>query len=324
MELFHELKNAACITLQKIIDEVVNGADYSYQEVLDRLTDSFATRELDNHLEESMIKAIFDCTDKNHLILHIASPIPACPSQVEKEWLKSILLDENYIPFLQPALRDKLLTNLVQTNSLIPANVWETHTYIGDDLTNPQFQQKLRIILTALQTKKQVSYVNQDFAGNIHTHTQSPHRLEYSLKENKYYLIVWNEEQNRAIKINIDNLVKITLTNIAIPKAQYEKIRTFFIERLNTNEPLVIKIRQKNNAVERAFALFACYDKKSYVEGEYYKMEIYFRNFDEAQIIHALLSLGSAVTVDSPTRIRDKIIQIVQETYQHYQDNLSF
>ena len=320
MKLFHEVKNSIFLKLLAITNKIEQGHSYNYHQLLKELKSAFPTMEADYSLEESLIESMFDTSDKENIKLFTNKPVPFLPSVIEVSWLKDFLTSPINKALLSTEVYEKLNHALANTPTYLPNNLWERETNIGDDEQNTVLLQNLNLLQTALITQKKISYTNTTVSGKVYTAITSPHRLEYSLKENKYRLIIWHETEQRAIKINIANLSNLEILTTPIPPGEHELLQKFYEDQLASAPSLLLKLTLKNNAFERAFSLFANYDKTAYCENNDYILKISYHRFEEQELINAILSLGSAITVIAPPEFKVKIHHIYQQSYQQFCD----
>ena len=157
-----------------------------------------------------------------------------------------------------------------------------------------------------------LSYKYLDRAGNIHKGVAAPCRLEYDCAQHRIRLILWLQAENRAVKLNVNRLQQINLSNLTYGK----EIELSFKQFLNKNKTSVtIQLLPKYNAVDRCFSIFSSYDKQAIYDedNDSYTLIITYYHFDEEEIINYILSLGAAVVVTEPLHLRHKIIQRLQQ-----------
>ncbi len=238
--------------------------------------------------------------------LFYEAPVPALPSLTELRWLKTMLTDEAADFLLEPPLRNKLLEKLKDVSVLHVDELWEKKTQVGDDLREEPFHTHLKTIWTALRDKKQIHYINRDGQGTRHEHTQEPCRLEYDAAENRYRVIFWNREESRAICVVVNRLLSVSIAEESVRP----DIETLFRQFLDQHkQSFTLRLRKKNNAVDRCFSLFSSYDKEAYVENDgTYIITVYHYSFDEEALLKKILSLGSAATVLEPPALREEVI----------------
>ena len=83
---------------------------------------------------------------------------------------------------------------------------------------------------------------------------------------------------------------------------------------------VTLRLAPKNNAVERAFCLFAPYDKEAAFDEEsgVYTLTVFYYDFDEQEMIGQILSLGSAARVLAPEKMRQEIIAVLRDECSHF------
>ena len=300
----NEIDAGACYTRDTVMQKLQQGYNYSYA----------ASWDLENKLIQTFFS--FDETTKtaqNRFPGHI----PQLPSICELQWLKNLLLDENFSFLLTPALHQKLAHCLENVAPLFSSVSWQKLQNTGDDTSDPRLCQYLRTLQQAFLEQRQIDYVNKDCHGKLHTGTVSPCRLEYDLKGNKYRIIIWNETEQRAIKMNLANLQKLSLSSRAILPCLSEKLNLFFQQHQTI---ISLSLENKVNAVERCFLLFSSYDKETFVDDDRqtYTLKITCYDFDRYELLEKILSLGSAVTVLAPNDFHQEIIQRLKTAYEYY------
>ena len=83
---------------------------------------------------------------------------------------------------------------------------------------------------------------------------------------------------------------------------------------------MTLLLNLKNNAAERAFFLFAPYDKEASFDEEngVYTLTVFYYDFDEQEMIGQILSLGSAARVLAPEKMRQEIIAVLRDECSHF------
>lgn len=317
--LFHESKNTLFTLLCQISNEIQSGRQRTEQDILAQLKKEFLGYEPDIRREKELLHTIFEyesSTDPVRLRLEHSATIPFLPTQLELSWLKNMLEDTQAAFLLSPKLHKKLQQQLKDIPLLHTNEHWKKLRRTEDDTTAEPLQHHLRTLQQALCQNVQIRYINRDATGQIHKGTAIPYRLEYDLSDDKYRLIIWNNEQNRAIKVTLANLIELQLSQEKIPADVYISITKFYETRKTS---LTLRLTPKANAVERCFFLFSPYDKDTWLDGENdFLFRISFYDFDRQEIIDKILSLGAAVTVLEPVDIRKEIIEKLQAAYQKY------
>ena len=317
--LFHENKSTLFTLLCQISNEIQTGAKLTETDILCRLRQEFLNYEPDTDREKELLHTLFKCgtaSEPVQLRLEANTEIPFLATSLELSWLKDMLNDSQADFLLDPKLHSKLQSLLTDIQPLTSKERWKKLRFIGDDTTAAPLQQKLRTLQQAFLQGLQIHYINRDVKGNLHEGTAIPYRLEYDLENDKYRLIIWNSEQNRAIKMTLANIIELQLSTEKIPAEAAFAIAHFYATR---KTQVTLRLTPKANAVERCFFLFSSYDKDTWLEGkETYMLRISFYDFDRQEIIDKILSLGAAVTVLDPADIREEIIEKLQAAYNHY------
>ena len=83
----------------------------------------------------------------------------------------------------------------------------------------------------------------------------------------------------------------------------------------NIDNPIVLKIEDNKNTLDRCFNLFSAYDKRYYYDDNNLILNIYYHDFDEAEIVRDILSLGKSVIVLEPKKIRDKVVNRILRNF---------
>lgn len=310
--------------LCRVINEICRGNRLSESEIQKRLDDAFPGEEFfTSGVEQEVISALFPSRykDGNTPKPFYEAPVPILPSDDERLWLKTMLLDENVAFLLPAALRKKLLTRLADTPDFSLAGVWEKRQAKGDNPAEEPLKGRLSLIWKALRENKKLRYVNIDKSGTRHDNTLAPCRLEYDAAMNRFFLIVWDEEEHRAVKINIHRLETLEIANEPIPPDTEEKFIGFLSAR---KSEVTFRLTDKKNthAFDRCYSLFSAYDKEACAEEEnVYTIKVYFQDFDRREIIARLLSLGPAAIVLEPEDIRAEIIERLKQAWEIYNDN---
>ncbi len=311
--LFHETQSSLFRTLCLIINRIYAGEKYRRNDILDELHSALlhAKRPANAGIEDekNLLDSIFlfdTPDDEAEATLLYPAPVPSIPSISELRWLKTMLMDDSADFLLEPALRKKLLKKLTTINVLpIPA-LWRKKQNTGDSPKTEPFHTHLKIIWRALREQKKLHYINIDGLNRRREYTQEPCRLEYDAAENRYRIIFWNREENRAISALVSRLISVSMTDEPIASDINLLFRTFLNER---REKFTLRLKKKNNAVDRCFSLFSSYDKDAYMDDDgTYVITIYYYAFDKEEICRKILSLGSAAVVISPTKLREEII----------------
>ncbi len=310
--LFHETQSEVFLALVKTINDLSLGHSLTRDDILQR----FPRIDWSNvdRLQE-LINSIFSFDSEGYARTFISSPIAYITPTEQLRWLKSLLLDPECDFLLSDKLRIKLLQELMDVQPLIERNIINIIREQGDNTFHQETTSRLRIIWQALRTRKQLSYTYITVSGKVFQDTAAPCRLEYDCAQHRIRLILWHDRENRAIKLNINRFKELQIA----PEEYTQAIEKKFTDFLAANTTkMVLELKQKNNAVNRCFALFGSYHKQAIYDEEnnIYRLVIHYYRFDEEEITDYIMSLGSAVTVISPQALRARVIERLQAQWQ--------
>lgn len=332
MELFNEYKNRYFQCIQNIINDIYSGVKYKESDIKE-LIENNTFNELEYSLVENILNKESKYTNQNSdecnriklfkqendiYSLGINSPIPIRPTNIECKWLKMLIEDSKGKANLDDNIIEKLTQKLKYIENNSNSNYYWIQKNIdknGDEINDADFNKLITILSTAIQEEKLIKYTSINKNREVYENNICfPYRIEYSIKNNKYRVVVLPKGYDRAIKINVSSFKSIEIIN-EIDNEINEKILSFINGKKNLQEPLVLEIENKFNTVERCFSLFSYYDKEAYYDKEKNKhiLKVYYYSFDEAEIIKDILSLGSSVIVIEPMGIRNKIIERIHK-----------
>lgn len=86
-----------------------------------------------------------------------------------------------------------------------------------------------------------------------------------------------------------------------------------------TNDPIIIKINDKNNALQRSAYIFAHYKRIIYKENNSIYMKIYYyKEYQQEDVLSGILQLGMFVTLIAPDNLVEKIKEIIIKKSENY------
>ena len=311
-KLFDSSKNPIFRLLCRLVNEINFGAELTRKEIKQRilrLPEFIYAEAPETEKEDAIIDALFDFDENGHAKICLAQSINLSPNDTEINFLKTMLLDDEVNFLLPPDLRKKLSERLKNFSPLYNPEDWKKLRLKPDkNFEGKIFSERLAIVTEALRKKFKILRADK---------TIIPCRLEYDFFADKYFLIAWSEEKNIAEKISVHDLEKISLTEEKIFDDVEAKLKNFYAENY---VEISLSVKNTRNAVERCFALFGSFDKKTrFQEDGTYFLLIKYCRFDESEVLEKILSLGAAVTVLSPQNIRKRIIKkfvAIKDLYQ--------
>lgn len=304
--LFHEVHSELFLALCRTINAIAAGTRMTRADILQQLPNlDWGGLERAN----ALIDTLFLFQPDGSACLFLDNGIAARVTTAELVWLRAMLEDPGAAFLLPDNLREKLRQTLAAVPEWPRETIWQTVQEQGDDRT--ALQGRLAIIWQALREKRQLAYANRDSRGQLHEGICSPCRLEYDAAANCYYLIIWQPDEARAIKMRVARLASVQCLDAPIPAGTEEAFHHFLADRRQS-----VTLR-----IERSFMMFASYDKEASYdeEADTYTIQLYYYDFDRREILQQLLSLGAAVTVLAPADMREAIIERLQAAWQTLQ-----
>lgn len=315
MKLFNDYKNRYYRCIQNIINGIYNGEKYTKKDIRAILQDAYLEDEI--VLVKELVDGRFFDYEDDTASLMVGCDVPIRLNNLELAYLKMFVEDECFNGVLDDELLQKLKDKLDDVESLDYNKFWKRENVdkFGDDMKEESFRSKIITLEKAILENKYIKYTSKNKKGEIFKDKIAyPYKIEYSIKNNRYRLVVFCD--NRAIKINVDGIMELEIlkekTVTAEEKAQIEN---FINAKKNISDPLVLKIEDNKNTLDRCFNLFSAYDKKYYYEGENLILNIYYHDFDKAEIIRDILSLGKSAVVLSPESVREEVIKRILRNF---------
>lgn len=315
MKLFNDYKNRYYRCIQNIINGIYNGEKYTKKDIRAILQDAYLEDEI--VLVKELVDGRFFDYEDDTASLMVGCDVPIRLNNLELAYLKMFVEDECFNGVLDDELLQKLKDKLDDVESLDYNKFWKRENVdkFGDEIKDEEFREKIITLEKAILENKYIKYTSKNKKGEIFKDKIAyPYKIEYSIKNNRYRLVVFCD--NRAIKINVDGIMELEIlkekTVTAEEKAQIEN---FINAKKNISDPLVLKIEDNKNTLDRCFNLFSAYDKKYYYEGENLILNIYYHDFDKAEIIRDILSLGKSAVVLSPESVREEVIKRILRNF---------
>lgn len=340
MELFNEYKNKYFLCIQDIINDICDGADLREEDIF-RLLISRGIQKKNNknkfenlELKDALLNKIeADNKENQNLYLlkkdgrgmykpSVPCKVPIRPTISEIQWLRMLLEDKRLSLFLEDKTMQKLgekledMDNLFNKDYFLEKNI----DFSDDEIEDVTFQKTLKVLIKAIEQNKFVKYTSRAKDGTMFNEEVAfPFRIEHSIRNDKFRLSAFALKDRRIVKINISGMQTaevIEEVNDELREKAYEEIRSKRCE-----EPLVLEVENRRNSVERCFSVFSFYEKEAYFNrGEKkHELKIYYYEFDEAEIIKDILSLGSSVVVVKPESVREKVIEKLKKAFFLYE-----
>lgn len=247
-----------------------------------------------------------------------ANPPRLPMSQVEREYLQYIL-DERQMPevslFLSEETRKALTTQPPQWKFYI-----HQHRPKGMELPRNPGPEGFRVLLEAIHGNLLVRYRYRTRDSREEQEALCvPWKLEYSAYDRRWWAILYDPEQKRTVKAPLNHLRDMSIAGKSgVTEPEIEAA----MDTLRMPEPVVIRVKDERNALQRCFLAFEnqeIFDSSRIGPGEY-RLCFHAYRFDEEEILRQLMQLGSNVALEAPTDLKERLRQRVKESLECNQE----
>lgn len=274
------------------------------------------------------------------LALPVDAPVPVRATRAELAFLRGMLADEAYAFLLPAALRTKLRARLAcatddgtkpandsATDGTAAANgsagataaadvaaFFRTNALHLDDAKKEPLRTRLEQLWTALTHQKKIAYRYRAADGATYHGTAAPVRLQYDCALGSYSLIVWHAPTDgtppRAVKLTVRRLQHLRVTGEPFDAAALREAFARFLAAHATEARLTLRDLPQKNALVRFFSRFERYDKTAERQPDgTYDVRLTYYDFDEADVLAAILSLGPCLIVEESDTLRTAVIE---------------
>lgn len=238
----------------------------------------------------------------------------APPNKLELEYLSDICGTEEARLFLSPDTAHKF--SHPGPNSL--DYIWRQNAAGKKKAMESVDQEVFQGLLRAIYERRAVeeTYCTGTDA-TIRQGKMIPYRLEYSVFDGRWWLISYHAEDKRAIKSVLGNIKTVRLAEKhTVDEAQ---IRDAILRNV-AEEPVVLRIRNIKNGLERCFLAFEnMLDISAYKLSDVeYELSFHYFSWDKNIIVRKLLYLGECVTLISPADLRASMIESLQNAIKRF------
>lgn len=220
-------------------------------------------------------------------------------TELEKRWLKTILLDPRIALFLIPS---KELNDVEPL--FYPDDVVCFDRYLdGDKYTHPSYIANFHIVMQAIREHRKVRIQYWNNRNQERWGTFCPVKMEYSDKEDKFRILSAGKWDLRTV--NMGRVIKCELLD-----ETYEVGLELPDRKRGT---LTFLLTDNRNTLERVMMKFAHYKKQAERIGENtYRIEMEYDIDDETDVLIQIMTFGTAVKVISPDTIREELASRVK------------
>ena len=327
MELFHELYN----TDLRFLMELASLRQFSLEDACKLAAQKWVNAEYGD--VRAFVRKWIDMgviSEEKNGMLSISrsngySRFPAPLSMLEQEYLLDICKSKEASLFLSPELKSKI----TQLGFYDPGRMRfiKRRDSYGKRNRIAASQDTFHSIIYAIYQQKKIHYQYTTRHSNVpQTAEAVPYRLEYNVFDGRWWVILYlcgeNDSESRPVKSRLENIHSVELCERHYIREA--EIRNSIMSKL-IKEPVVLRIEDKKNALERTFLAFESMLEMKAIPLDNRTVELQFRYFswDRRPIIRKLLFLGEHVSVISPQYILDEYLQEVRNAWMLQKTEIS-
>ena len=252
--------------------------------------------------------------EQHMLSINEGVSIPHLPEGIlERRWLERALKLPEATLFLDEETRTILEKTLSKDTSDDFFSSIELYTPQGEPLPSHISGEDFRTLLDAVRRRQIVRYTYRTRTEKTpRLSCALPWKLEYSVYDRRWWVLLYITEEDRTVKAWLDNLEDVHLVG---PSSVPEEHVLEAIDRLLAPEPVVLHIQRTKGALERCFLVFEnqLFERTRQISEDYYSAVFRYYRFDRGEILRKLLYLGSAVELVSPDSLRKELLVLVEQ-----------
>lgn len=320
MNLFHETESK----YYELLSYMINDKEaYSAKEVAE-YTEKYLIGETDYDVIEELFlskedsETVFSLIDGKYYPV-IPGHFPVRLNQVEALAAKSMANNRYAKHFLTAGTIEKLqhasdcIPELWDINEIQIKNQYQ----YGDIEADVTYEQTLNLIAEAIRNHKAITYDNILPGKYEYVEiTAFPIKIEYSFLNDIFRVSVYDEKQDRFIKLNLS-----TMKNVKQSDETTEDLTKEYQDFIEMNtKKIELDVDPIDHVIERCFRIFSYYDRQARFDKEEnkYKLTISYLKQDENEVIRDIMSLGSYVVVMSPKRIQKEVYKRIVAARDNY------
>lgn len=300
--LFHEIYGNYFNAVAQILGEAVRG-ELTEKKIYE-IIDSKAFAESSLNIPQALNSGEWPLLEET-----LETPLlnePQMPlTTLQKRWMKALLADPRIRLFDVPAEGLEDVEPLYRPGAIVYFDQYAD----GDPFEDEAYITNFRTALQALRENQKLQVDFTGGKGGNHNWQCTPLRMEYSLKDDKFRLIVCRGGEERVI-----NVARINRCSLMEEKAS----RPQSIAR--PKRRVLLELRNERNALERAMLHFSHLEKETTklacaedadVDGaaDRYRITLWYRSEDETELLIRVLSFGPMIKVLEP----DSFIQLIRQ-----------
>ena len=206
----------------------------------------------------------------------------------------------------------------VKNQFLVEGREGECGTAEIPDNSVSDADKKIKIIAEAIIQNRPIMYDNiKDGAYEYRNELAYPVKIEYSFLNDSFRISAYHPYENRFFMMTLD-----TIRNVRLGDEERKDLQSEYKAFLNKNrKKVILDVEPSGHVIERCFRVFSYYERKAVYnrKDDFYRLEITYNSYDEAEIIRDILSLGSSVVVLEPLKLRKKIRDRIIDACKKYE-----
>ena len=305
VRVLSQLKPNQTITCQDF-DERVKQLLYPNKELANLEYSREVTREL---LDIACRYGIFLREGENITKMMHNNVVPPL-SMPEKICLKNVLQSSHAKLFFDEPLIRELLVFLSDVPDIPFSKIIDVKGIAPEINANREYIEDFRRILRAVRKSLKTYSTNFAHNGNIYHDDSLPIKIEFDVKERYFCNVAWNLKHNYIYRADMSRISNIQLKH-PMRKYRWKVVNRHQEARKET--PLVMVVRNTDNAIEQLNRFFTTYPKEvRRFNDDIVWLSVQYPLFDEDKLVNDILSLGTAVQVISPPQVIEKIKQTLK------------
>ena len=289
--IFNEIYSAYYNTVAKILSSLVSGV--TDEKLLDEIV-------RDNAFSESVLTILPNLRSGKWQLVNPdmttnISHKPTMPlTNIQKQWLKAIMLDERIQLF------DTRIDSLADVEPLFTPSDYVIYDRYGDGdpYTSDEYIAHFKTILKALKENRNLRIDMTSRTGkNVYVRCK-PVCLEYSEKDDKFRLVTTGCDFVGTINLSRITKCRIYDGDMVIEEEKPEP----------TMQTITLKVSKERNTLERCMLHFAHFEKRAEKVDGHYLLHIKINYEDITELVIRVLSFGPMVEVVSPDDFKNMII----------------
>ncbi len=215
-------------------------------------------------------------------------------TMLQKRWLKALLADPRIRLFDVPSEGLEDVEPLYEPGAVVYFDQYAD----GDPYEDDSYIEIFHTILQALREKRKLRISFTSGRGRRHDRECVPLKLEYSLKDDKFRLIISGNGRDDTV-----NIARISECRLLDAFDTSEAVR-----RGHEKKQLVMELVDERNALERAMLHFSHLEKETVkLDEDRYRIMLRYNQEDETEILIRILSFGPVIRVLEPKNFVGRI-----------------